>query len=251
MIKKLYKKYISERSRIKIYHWKAQLTSWRHKGDAVKCNCCQKSFNAFLPFGNPPRLGALCPNCLSLERTRLLKFYLEDYFESHKNANVLHFAPEVALVKYLKANCHQYVSADISKHVAEVVVDITQMQFRAETFDLILCSHVLAHVKEEALAIDEMCRTLKTGGKAILLTTIFDTDQTTEDLTAITPQQKLERLGQEDIWRKHGRDFIQRLKRPGIVAQKLDYRSNMNDEKVKTFGLGMSSREVFYILEKK
>lgn len=251
MIKNLYKKLVSEKYRIDLIHLWSRLTAWKYRGIQVECNCCNKSFRCFLPFGNPPRANAVCPFCLSLERTRTLKLFLEKYFDNVEAVDVLHFAPERALVDFMRENSKSYISADISKEVADTVVDITKMQFEDNQFDLIICSHVLAHVKEESIAIDEIQRVLKPGGQALILTALTKNEHTIEDLTAITPEQKLKRLGQDDIWRKHGQDFLQRLKREGLEVTRLDIRQNMDEEKIKYYGLGDSSREVFYILEKK
>src|SRR3712207_361389 len=48
-----------------------------YRGNAVTCPICEKSFRKFLPYGRMnPRPNALCPNCLSLERHRLIWLYL-------------------------------------------------------------------------------------------------------------------------------------------------------------------------------
>ena len=46
-------------------------------GDKVLCPICKKKFHKFLPYGRKIRKNALCPNCLSLERHRLLYLFLE------------------------------------------------------------------------------------------------------------------------------------------------------------------------------
>ena len=73
-------------------------------GNAVECVICNKTFSKFLPFGTPPRKQALCPNCRSLERTRLFWKYLtdqSDFFEKH--LRVFHVAPEDVLYQKFKA----------------------------------------------------------------------------------------------------------------------------------------------------
>ena len=48
-------------------------------GSNVTCPVCLKSFRKFLPYGRVnPRPNALCPNCLSLERHRLIWLYLKE-----------------------------------------------------------------------------------------------------------------------------------------------------------------------------
>jgi hypothetical protein len=68
-----------------------------YAGNKVECPVCEKSFSKFLSYGSKvaQRDNALCPNCLSLERHRLLWLYLNtktDFFTAPKR--VLHIAPE-------------------------------------------------------------------------------------------------------------------------------------------------------------
>ena len=49
-----------------------------YKGDAVFCPICKISLRKFFPYGRKVRENALCPNCLSLERHRLIYLYLKN-----------------------------------------------------------------------------------------------------------------------------------------------------------------------------
>lgn len=55
----------------------------------------------------------------------------------------------------------------------DVVGDAHRLPFEDEKFDNILCTEVLEHLKEPAVAIAEMRRVLKMGGKLILTTRFF------------------------------------------------------------------------------
>jgi len=55
----------------------------------------------------------------------------------------------------------------------DVVGDAHRLPFEDEKFDNILCTEVLEHLKEPAVAISEMRRVLKMGGKLILTTRFF------------------------------------------------------------------------------
>ena len=50
----------------------------------------------------------------------------------------------------------------------DVICDITDMPFPDETFDAVMCTEVLEHVKNPELAIKELIRVLKKNGKIIL-----------------------------------------------------------------------------------
>ena len=48
-------------------------------GNKVECPVCGKHFRKFLPYGYGEAMdNRLCPNCLSLERHRLLWLYLKE-----------------------------------------------------------------------------------------------------------------------------------------------------------------------------
>ncbi|HER25177.1 MAG TPA: class I SAM-dependent methyltransferase [Candidatus Atribacteria bacterium] len=47
-------------------------------------------------------------------------------------------------------------------------LDIADMNFEDNFFDVIICTHVLEHVKDDQKAISELFRVLKPGGEAIL-----------------------------------------------------------------------------------
>jgi len=65
------------------------------------------------------------------------------------------------------------VSVDLDpRRSPDIVADIHRLPFSDEEFDVILCTEVLEHVKNPFLAVSEMKRVLKKGGK-ILLTTRF------------------------------------------------------------------------------
>src|SRR5690606_25429956 len=72
-----------------------------YKGNHVICPICSSGFRSFLPYGRiNTRPNALCPNCLSLERHRLIWMYLQersDFFT--RSQDVLHIAPEACFMK--------------------------------------------------------------------------------------------------------------------------------------------------------
>ncbi len=252
MIKKIYRKLISEKSRIELKFLSFKVRAIFYYGNKKYCNCCGKSFRTFLTHGNIPRKNAACPYCNSLERTRLLYFFLEretDIFQ--KNKYVLHFAPERMLEKRLSSISENYISADINPAYAKTVVDITKIPYQENTFNFIICSHVLGHVPDEAKAIDEMYRVLKPGGKAVVMTVLGKRqDVTCEDPEITSPEGRLEHYGESDLVRLHGNDFTERLKRKGIEVEKIDYRSTFSEEEIEKFSLGDNQRELIFYCKK-
>ena len=249
MIKKVVKLIIPEKVRIGIRESLRKLQAPLLKGDKVYCNCCEKSFEKFMPKGNQKRLNALCPSCGSLERTRLLLAYLQNettVFKKHQR--VLHITPEKALSKHLKAADIDYVDGDINPNLATHVVDLTNIQFPNDSFDLIICSHVLGHIDDEPKAIQEMKRVLKRGAFALIMTVIDSTAKRTfEDVSITDPEDRLINFGEADLVRLHGCDFADRLKAQGFYrVTEIDYRDEFTQAEQERFRFGNGERELIF-----
>lgn len=213
-----------------------------YRGDAVTCPVCIKSFKKFLPYGRiKPRENALCPNCLSLERHRLMWMYLKEKtpFFNH-SLHVLHIAPEACFIKrFEKIHGDSYITADIESPLAKVKMDIHKIPFRDNSFDAVLCNHVLEHVKDDILAMNEIRRVLKPGGFAILQVPFFNPvpDVTFEDET-ITDRRAREKIfGQDDHVRKYGHDYTSRIQKAGLTPIEDPYVNDLDDNIRKKFGL--------------
>ena len=185
------------------------LTRLRERGDAVECPICERTFARFLSYAG--RKGAVCPGCGSAERHRLLWLWLCE--EDRLRGRVLAFGPDDATDERLRHLSRvKYTSSDIDGSQAMVAADITALPFDDDSFDVILCSHVLEHVEAEQAALAQIKRVLRPGGWAAVMVPVDRDAQTTvEDPSATTEQQRLERFGQIDHVRLYGRDVAQRL----------------------------------------
>jgi SAM-dependent methyltransferase len=188
----------------------------------------------------------LCPQCGALERHRLIWLYLTSELGlGSKPAAVLHFAPEPALEAQLaRMPAISYVSGDIDPEVAMEQMDITAIPRPDDSFDLVLCSHVLEHVPDDALAMREMRRVLKPGGAAVLQHPIDpERAQTYEDRSIETAAGRLRAFNQEDHVRIYGADFGERLERAGFAVTVERYLSVLSDEKVARHGLAVRGKD--------
>lgn len=248
MIKSLYKKLFNEGFRNNIIYLVNKIQALFLKGDAYYCNCCNKSFRKFLEKGNIPRKNAMCPNCLSLERTRVLMEYLKgetDIFT--KTIKVLHFAPERCLFTKLKKLNIEYIDGDINPALASNIIDITNIPYPDNYFDLIICSHVLGHVPDEKEALSEIKRVLSPDGEALILSLIdFKREITYENPEIKTAQEKLFAYGEPDLERLYGLDFKSRLQNVNLIVEEIDYRKNIHRDIKNRLSVGDGSRELIF-----
>lgn len=254
MLKKIYKSILSEKIRINIHLFFDERTAFIYRGNNFECNCCGKTFRKLKPKGNVFRKNAKCPRCGSLERTRVLLFYLERETDIFNKADckVLHFAPEWSLIPKFNqsASIIEYIDADINPNYANHVINIESIPYPNDYFDYIICSHVLGHVTNEQKAIEEICRVLKIDGKALIMTLIDkNREKTFEDHSITTPQERLKYYSEPDLVRLHGLDFAQRLSRY-FKVEKIDYRKNFDENFQRRFSLGDGNRELIFSCSK-
>ncbi len=217
-----------------------------YAGSQVECPICQHKYRQFLPYGRiNPRPNALCPNCLSLERHRLIWLYLKektDFFSAQ--LNVLHIAPEPCFMeRFERQHGAGYVTADIESPLAKVKMDIHQIPFVENHFDAVLCNHVLEHVKDDIQAMSEIKRVLKPGGWAIMQVPFFSPvpDVTFEDASITNPRERERIFGQDDHVRLFGKDYPKRIAQSGLIPEASDF------AKAQAEKFGLQQGEIIYL----
>jgi len=147
-----------------------KIISFFYYGNNVQCPICEKSFKKFFPYGRSTRDNALCTNCLSLERHRLIYLYLKRESSLFKTkTKLLHIAPEGCLINIFKNSDNiDYTTADLDSPLADINMDIHRMPFEDNSFDFVLCNHVLEHVENDIEALEEIKRVMKKGALGIL-----------------------------------------------------------------------------------
>jgi tetratricopeptide (TPR) repeat protein len=209
-------------------------------GRAVSCPCCKGHFRLFMPFGATPRPNAMCPNCGSLERHRLMQLYFErrtNLFSAR--LRVLHFAPEECFSRVLDHNpLIDYLSADLHAPGAKQKIDITDIPYADGSFDVVLCSHVLEHIPDDRRAMRELRRVLAPHGWALLQVPIDHQRAVTFEDPSITDPAQRERLfGQHDHVRWYGRDYVSRLVESGFHVRVDEFFGEFAPELIRQYGL--------------
>jgi len=223
------------------------------KGDTFTDPIDGKSFKSFLPYGyGTQRNNVLSPSTLSLERHRLLWLYLQnetDFFTNQKK--VLHFAPEQCFLKRFRALDNiDYTTTDLLSPIADVKADICNLPFEDNSYDIILCNHVLEHIPDDTKAMQELYRVMKPGGYGIFQIPQDLTRQTTfEDNTITDKKERAKIFGQYDHVRVYGYDYFNKLRDIGFMVNEVDYTGKLSAKAIEKYCLAKG--EIIPVVYKK
>ncbi|MCU0473985.1 MAG: class I SAM-dependent methyltransferase [Bacteroidales bacterium] len=196
-----------------------------------------------------------CPLCGSSDRNRLYALFFKKRFsEIPDNETIYHFldiAPNKNLTTWIKKFPFiQYRSVDLYKEDADDKADITDLNiYENEKFDIILCSHVLEHIKDDRKALYELFRVLKPSGYAIVMVPILLTlEEDLENSAWITEADRWKYYGQNDHIRMYSKGgFVGKLEKTGFKVMQLgvDFFGKETFDKY-----GIHHRSVLYVVEK-
>ena len=205
-----------------------------YKGSSFTDPIDGSSYRTLLPYGyDKLRPNALCPGTLSLERHRYLWLYLQRKTTFLKDKlSVLHVAPEqVFYTKFKQFNHWEYTTTDLHSPLADVKADICALPFQDNSFDLILCNHVLEHIPDDATAMKELYRVLKKGGTLIAQVPLNEKAEATfEDDSITDPAERTKIFGQYDHVRVYGGDYYTRLEQAGFKAEGVNFLETLSLE---------------------
>ena len=223
-----------------------------YKGNKVECPVCGGHFRKFLPYGySTVRSNALCPKCLSLERHRLIWLFLKEKTNFFQDPlKVLHIAPEQCFEeRFKKLTNLTYLTADLESPLADYKCDVQKMPFKDNSFDVIICNHVLEHVDNDILAISEIIRVMKPGAFSVLLVpNDFKRKETFEDNSITSKKERAEIFGQYDHKRIYGLDYPERLRKSGFFVPQTNFLDEMSDDQKMRYSLPM--REFMFAYKK-
>ncbi|WP_231433805.1 MULTISPECIES: class I SAM-dependent methyltransferase [unclassified Chryseobacterium] len=194
-LKSVVKNIISKETLIKNEDQFRKLLKPFYRGNNHRCNICETGLKKFVKLENG---DLICPVCGSLPRTRRLNLLLETEFLKSSDF-FLDFSPSRMLYKkWKKRKDISYFPTDFeNEFLSDYRFDITKIDAEDNTFDLIVCYHILEHITEDAAAMKELYRVLKPEG-SVLIQTPFKDGEIYEDFSKITPQERLKYFGQDD-----------------------------------------------------
>lgn len=192
-----------------------KIVSLFYMGNKYQCNICDFKMSRFIILKNS---DVLCPKCGSLARTRQLWSFVKDKIE---NKTILHFSPPLSLkTKMELIDNIKYITSDYEgEFEAAKKLDIEAINEPSETYDLVICYHVLEHVQNDIQAMKELKRIIKSGGECIIQTP-FKEGNIYENAQVKTEEERLIHFGQKDHLRIYSAEgLIKRLESVGFKPE--------------------------------
>jgi SAM-dependent methyltransferase len=211
----------------------------------AECTVCGYH-GKFRPFGVPNRSGVRCPSCFSLERHRLFALAVKRGVISLAGKEVLNFAADVTIQRLFSLGApKRYVtSAYPADPNADLSLDIEKIDLPDESFDTVICSHVLEHV-DDRKALAELFRILRDGGRLLFMIPIIEGWETSYENPEITGDREREiHFGQNDHIRYYGGDIRERVRAAGFELS--EYTANGKE----CIDYGLQRGEKIFIADK-
>jgi SAM-dependent methyltransferase len=216
------------------------LIALKYSGSKYECNICEFKMRNFPPSEG---VNTICPQCGSLSRTRKLWSLIQNEVS---NKSILHFSPPRSIAKKLKTiSKSKYITSDFEgEFEADENFNIENIDAPSNSFDLVICYHVLEHIENDQKAISELFRILKRGGQCFIQTP-FKTGETFEDKNAKTPEERLKVYGQKNHVRIYSvTDLKDRLDKEGFNTQILSFKEEQDNK------YGFKLNEIILIAKK-
>jgi 2-polyprenyl-3-methyl-5-hydroxy-6-metoxy-1,4-benzoquinol methylase len=193
-----------------------------YSGRNFQCTICNKKLRKFIDIFED---DLMCPNCGSLARTRRLQSILLQDFLVNQSVKILDFSPPRCRYRKLKKNTQiDYVSTDYAgEFMSDKQLNIVNIDEPDNRYDLIVCYHILEHIKEDKKAISELFRIMKPGGRGIIQTPFKDGDIYEDDSIKTEAERRIH-FGQEDHVRVYSvSGLCERLEKAGFVTKSIKY----------------------------
>ena len=235
-----------------ISHFFLRIFSIFMRGNKFEDPINGKTYRKLLPYGRlKSRKNAIAPDSMSLERHRLMWLFMKkktNFFTA--NLKFLHIAPEYCFIKLFKEMKNlDYITGDLISPWADVKMDVHDIPFKANTFDVVICNHVLEHVEDYQQVMKEFYRVMKPNGWGIFQVPIDRNNEKTQEDKNVTDPKERERLyGQSDHLRLFGLDYGKKLSSVGFKVTESNFINELDNDLVQRYALPVG--EMIYFCEK-
>jgi SAM-dependent methyltransferase len=213
----------------------------RHRGDAVYCPLCARSFDAFKDA--PDIALGLCWRCGSHARHRAQWLLFESRPELLGEINsLLHLAPEWALRRRLREVGHlRYVTADLDQPGVDLHLDLTaaDTEVADASFEGVICSHVLEHIPDDRAAMRRLRRITAPAGWCLVMVPLdLARAETYEDPSITTAEARHRAFWRPDHVRLYAPDIEERLRAAGFTVERIQPYVAFGEERCRRCSIG-------------
>ena len=141
-----------------------------------------------------------------------------------------------------------YTTGDLISPWADVKMDVHDIPFEENSFDVVICNHVLEHVEDAHKVMTEFYRVMKVGGWGIFQVPIVLIIQNRRRSTIIDPRERERLYWQDDHVRLFGLDYGKRLEAAGFKVTEDDFIYQLDPKLVERYALPRG--EILYFCQK-
>lgn len=217
-------------------------------GNSYTCPICGFNASKFGLSPNGERSNVTCPRCQSLERHRAQwLFGISKIYRTDRTLKILHFAPDFCIARKFVYRFKNYFTAEYSKNsYSDYQLDLQKTNLASDFFDIIICNHILEHLENDTLGLNELYRILKPKGTAFIQVPLdINLSTTKEDLSITSPAEREKHFGQSDHYRLYGLDFKKRLRNSGFIVEEIKFWDLLSQGELNRFA--MNEKEPVYI----
>ena len=181
------------------------IISIKYLGNKYQCNICSFNMSSFILQKNEEKI---CPKCGSLSRNRRLWDLIKGKIQSKE---ILHFSASKSISQKINKSSHNsYITSDYEDEFEAIKkYNIENIDEDKDTFDFIICYHILEHIENDESAMNELYRILKPNGECYIQTP-FKKGNIFEDTSIVSPEERLKYFGQEDHVRIYSVDGLKK-----------------------------------------
>ena len=167
---------------------------------------------------------------------------------------LLHIAPEFELMQeFLKFKNISYSACDNFTDSYEYFgavkkEDLCNLTYPENSFNFIVCNHVLEHIEDDRKALESLYSVLSENGILIITVPINSSrEETVENSTYNTRELRERHFGQHNHVRQYGMDIMERFSSAGFKAECIKSTDFFEKEVLEKSGI---LEDVFFVLKK-
>jgi SAM-dependent methyltransferase len=221
------------------------------RGDFRECPVCGWQGHRFRNFLSADEVirHCICPGCGSFDRHRQLVLGVRQEIAANPGRApevMIGFSLSTALRFLLEheglARCFRSdIDADDQRFSPDLVTDLRQTALIDGAVDWVFCSHVLEHIPQLEICVDEILRVLKPGGAAWIQVP-FEPGRAHSRRIEIDPHR-----AHAHAW-QFAPDFGTLIERPGWTVQEVIAGEHLSADELKRFGI--DPRERYWLTRK-